>query len=94
MCINIITITIKIKTCPRGEIVDTRLKILALLGVPVRVDEGTIFKMNTRIVISDKNLKSLRLKTNSKNIKQNKTLRSNVILVIGGDGFMLKVLKK
>ena len=38
MCINILTITIKITQCPRGEIGRHKgLKILALLGVPVRV---------------------------------------------------------
>ncbi len=38
LCINILTITIKITTCPRGEIGRHKgLKILALLGVPVRV---------------------------------------------------------
>ena len=38
LCINILTITTKIATCPRGEIGRHKgLKILALLGVPVRV---------------------------------------------------------
>ena len=38
LCINILTITIKIIMCPRGEIGRHKgLKILALLGVPVRV---------------------------------------------------------
>ena len=36
--INILTITLKLTTCPRGEIGRHKgLKILALLGVPVRV---------------------------------------------------------
>ena len=37
-CIDILTITIKRAMCPRGEIGRHKgLKILALLGVPVRV---------------------------------------------------------
>ena len=47
------------------------------------------------VIISDTNKKSLRIKTFiSKNIKKNKSLKSNLIIVIGGDGFMLKALKK
>tara|TARA_B100001250_G_scaffold320648_1_gene283575 strand:+ start:42 stop:812 length:771 start_codon:yes stop_codon:yes gene_type:complete len=46
-------------------------------------------------IISDKNKKSLRIKAFlSKNIKKIKTIKSNLIIVIGGDGFMLKTLKK
>ena len=38
LCINILTITTKTTQCPRGEIGRHKgLKILALLGVPVRV---------------------------------------------------------
>ena len=46
-------------------------------------------------IISDKNKKSLKIKSilkkqiNSKNIK-----KSNIVIVIGGDGFMLQTLKK
>ena len=51
--------------------------------------------MNTRIVISDKNSKSLKIKKQIlKILNKNNSLNPNVILVIGGDGFMLKVLKK
>ncbi len=51
--------------------------------------------MNTRIVISDKNSKSLKIKKQIlKILNKNNLLKPNVILVIGGDGFMLKVLKK
>ena len=47
------------------------------------------------VIISDTNKKSLRIKTFiSKNIKKNKSLKSNLIIIIGGDGFMLKALKK
>jgi len=46
-------------------------------------------------IISDTNKKSLKIKAFlSKNIKKNKFLKSNLIIVIGGDGFMLKTLKK
>ncbi len=51
--------------------------------------------MNKKIIISDTNKNSLRIKAFvSKNIKKNKSLRSNLLIVIGGDGFMLKILKK
>jgi len=47
------------------------------------------------VIIADTNKKSIRIKSFlSKNIKKNKTLRSNLVIVIGGDGFMLKILKK
>ena len=47
------------------------------------------------IIISDTNKKSLKIKTFLlKNIKKNKSLKSNLVIVIGGDGFMLKTLKK
>ena len=46
-------------------------------------------------IISDKNKKSLKIKKFIlHNIKKNKSLKSNLIIVIGGDGFMLKTLKK
>ena len=50
--------------------------------------------MNKTIIISDSNKKSLKIK--SFLIKNSKILssKSNVIIVIGGDGFMLKTLKK
>ena len=46
-------------------------------------------------IISDTNKKSLRIKTFLlKNIKKNKLIKSNLIIIIGGDGFMLKTLKR
>ena len=46
-------------------------------------------------IISDKNQKSLKIKSSiQKKINQNKIKRSNVTIVIGGDGFMLQTLKK
>ena len=51
--------------------------------------------MNKITIISDTNKKSLRIKSFiSKNIKKYQFLKSNLIIVIGWDGFMLKVLKK
>ena len=51
--------------------------------------------MNKLTIISDKNLKSLKLKKQIiKILNKDKVKRSNVLIVIGGDGFMLKTLKK
>ena len=46
-------------------------------------------------IISDKNLKSLKIKKSLINIlKKSKPKKTNIIIVIGGDGFMLQTLKK
>jgi NAD+ kinase len=46
-------------------------------------------------IISDKNKKSFRIKNLLlKKINKNKFKKNNLIIVIGGDGFMLEVLKK
>ncbi len=46
-------------------------------------------------IISDKNLSSLRIKKSLFNIfKKSEPKKSNAIIVIGGDGFMLQTLKK
>ena len=51
--------------------------------------------MNNIQIISDKNQKSLKIKSIiQKKINQNKVKRSNITIVIGGDGFMLQTLKK
>ena len=51
--------------------------------------------MNNIQIISDKNLRSLRIKKTLLNIlKKSKAKKLNTIIVIGGDGFMLKTLKK
>ena len=51
--------------------------------------------MNRVQIISDKNQKSLKIKSLiQKKIKQNNIKRSNITIVIGGDGFMLQTLKK
>tara|TARA_A100001015_G_scaffold252374_1_gene291913 strand:- start:774 stop:1541 length:768 start_codon:yes stop_codon:yes gene_type:complete len=51
--------------------------------------------MNKPLIISDKNSKSLKIKKKIiKLLIKEKIKRSNIIIVIGGDGFMLKTLKK
>ena len=51
--------------------------------------------MNKPIIISDKNSKSLIIKKKIiKILNKEKLKRSNVVIVIGGDGFMLQTLKK
>ena len=51
--------------------------------------------MNKPIIISDKNLKSINIKKKLIRIlKREKINRANLIVVIGGDGFMLQTLKK
>ena len=50
--------------------------------------------MNNPVIISDTNQKSLKIKSFLlKNIKKNKLLHSKFVIIIGGDGFMLKTLK-
>ena len=51
--------------------------------------------MNKILIISDKNKKSLKIKKKIKRILNKQFLnRSNIVIVIGGDGFMLQTLKK
>ena len=51
--------------------------------------------MNKLQIISDKNKKSLRIKNLIiKKIEANRFKKSNLVIVIGGDGFMLQTLKK
>ena len=45
-------------------------------------------------IISDKNYKSQKIKKILLKKLRNTKLKPNIILVIGGDGFMLKILKK
>ena len=46
-------------------------------------------------IISDKNIKSLRIKSLlKKEFYKNEVKRINTIIVVGGDGFMLQTLKK
>ena len=51
--------------------------------------------MNNIQIISDKNKKSLKIKSIiQKKINQNTINYTNLVIVIGGDGFMLQTLKK
>ena len=51
--------------------------------------------MNKPQIISDNNKKSLKIKSLLlKKIKSKKFTKDNLIIVIGGDGFMLQNLKK
>ena len=51
--------------------------------------------MSKFLILSDLNTKSLRIKNYLKrNIKNKSLVKSNLVIVIGGDGFMLKMLKK
>ena len=51
--------------------------------------------MNKQFIISDTNAKSLKIKKQILNFFNKKKIeRSNLIIVIGGDGFMLQTLKK
>ena len=47
------------------------------------------------LIISDKNSQSLKIKRQVLKIFKNESIKkSNVVIVIGGDGFMLQTLKK
>ena len=51
--------------------------------------------MNKTLIISDKNDRSVKIKKQIINIFKKKQLKkSNIVIVIGGDGFMLQTLKK
>src|SRR5210317_1060518 len=85
-----------IHKCPRGEIGRHKgLKILAACGVPVRVWPRAPLIMNKVQIISDKNTKSSKIKKLLvKKLNQEQFKKKNLIIVIGGDGFMLQTLKK
>ena len=51
--------------------------------------------MNKPLIVSDKNLKSIQIKKQLLKILKNKEINlPNLVIVIGGDGFMLQTLKK
>ena len=51
--------------------------------------------MNKVKIISDKNKKSIKIKKKILNILRNKKINNqNILIVIGGDGFMLQTLKR
>tara|TARA_Y100001936_G_C15949335_1_gene599255 strand:+ start:221 stop:1006 length:786 start_codon:yes stop_codon:yes gene_type:complete len=49
---------------------------------------------NKIIIISDKNKKSIKIKELISNLLKKKQVKKNLMIIIGGDGFMLKTLKK
>ena len=49
---------------------------------------------NKIIIISDKNKKSIKIKRQIINLLKKKKFKKNLMIIIGGDGFMLKSLKK
>ena len=54
-----------------------------------------LFSKNKIQIISDNNKKSIKIKNIiSKKILKNFKYKFNIIIVIGGDGFMLQTLKK
>ena len=51
--------------------------------------------MSKTLIISDKNIKSLKIKSSiNKIFKKKKFKKNNLVVVVGGDGFMLQSLKK
>ncbi len=78
------------------KLVDTKdLKSLPFWECQFESGRGHQLKMNKILIISDKNSKSLKIKkTIVKLLNKEKIIKSNTIIVIGGDGFMLETLKK
>jgi len=72
------------------------VSLLHLLCLALIDDTGIVINMIKVQIISDKNKKSQKIKSLLiKQIKKSKNLlKSNLIIVIGGDGFMLQTLKK
>ena len=78
------------------KLVDTKdLKSLPFWECQFESGRGHQKKMIKPLIISDKNSKSEKIKRILiKKFKNNKVKRKNLIIVIGGDGFMLHTLKK
>ena len=78
------------------KLVDTKdLKSLPLWECQFESGRGHHFKMTKPLIISDTNKKSLKIKKFlAKKLMINQIKKSNLVIVIGGDGFMLKTLKK
>ena len=79
------------------KLVDTKdLKSLPFWECQFESGRGHHFKkMNKTLIVSDKNSKSLKIKKIIvKLLNKVKIKKSNIIIVIGGDGFMLQILKK
>ena len=95
MCINILTIATKRTQCPRGEIGRHKDLKSPFWECQFESGRGHSNEMKKPFIISDKNLKSLRIKRQINNILKKKPInKPNIIIVIGGDGFMLQTLKK
>ena len=78
------------------KLVDTKdLKSLPFWECQFESGRGHHLKMNKTLIVSDKNTKSIQIKKQIlKILKREKIYISNLIIVIGGDGFMLQTLKK
>ena len=78
------------------KLVDTKdLKSLPYGSASSSLAEGTSQQMNKLLIISDKNLKSQKIKKQLlKILKKEKVTTPNLVIIIGGDGFMLQILKK
>ena len=82
--------------CPRGEIGrHNGLKIRAFLECQFESGRGHHFMKDKIYLVFDKTKSSLKIKTFlTKKIKTTTLKKSNIIIVLGGDGFMLQTLKK
>ena len=78
------------------KLVDTKdLKSLPFWECQFESGRGTTLKMSKLQIISDNNSRSLKIKKKIiKILNKEKIKKSNVVIVIGGDGFMLQTLKK
>jgi NAD+ kinase len=82
--------------CPRGEIGrHNGLKIRAFLECQFESGRGHQFMTNKFFLVFDKTKSSLKIKNLLiKKIKITSLKKCNIIIVLGGDGFMLQALKK
>ncbi len=78
------------------KLVDTKdLKSLPFWECQFESGRGHHKKMSKTLIISDKNIKSLKIKSSiNKIFKKKKFKKNNLVVVVGGDGFMLQSLKK
>ena len=78
------------------KLVDTKdLKSLPFWECQFESGRGHHKIMSKTLVISDKNIKSLKIKSSiNKIFKKKKFKKNNLVVVVGGDGFMLQSLKK
>ena len=78
------------------KLVDTKdLKSLPFWECQFESGRGHQYKNESTIIISDKNIKSIKIKNQILKILSKETFKKpNLIIVIGGDGFMLQTLKR